>query len=347
MYEQLDENLNTSSSVDRSIQVNRDERRSGGSIISSTKMNVFKSSKRNSSSELRQSLMDDDDSVIDSISLSHSLQQDHGSTRSYTSHNTSAIQRPVVDDPFHVFQQDLMMKFDLAEGSLEQLQHIVRTTDTAVNGHQVKETKKLLKRHIKNVDLALGDLQSTVKMVEKKRDEFPNIDKVELENRKDFIRLSAERIASIKTTMNSQDIKTKMLADEESKRIRRSGGGVAPSGSFNIRSGTDIEEAQFLGVQGQYATTKLMMQQQEETLDDLDSAVVRVSHIASNIHDELGHQNRMMKELEDDLQNAEEELGMVMGKLGKILKTKNKWQLGTIMMLSLIAVILFFLVLYT
>jgi syntaxin 6 len=69
--------------------------------------------------------------------------------------------------------------------------------------------------------------------------------------------------------------------------------------------------------------------------------------MASSIHEELGHQNKMLKNLEDDLQDAEEQLGMVMGKLGKFLKTNNKFQLRAIMMLCLIVVILFFLVLYT
>lgn len=55
----------------------------------------------------------------------------------------------------------------------------------------------------------------------------------------------------------------------------------------------------------------------------------------------------MLNNLEEDLSDVEEQLGVVMGKLGKLLKTKNKCQLGLILILSLIVLVLFFLVLYT
>mmetsp|Transcript_5700 Transcript_5700/g.12026 ORF Transcript_5700/g.12026 Transcript_5700/m.12026 type:complete len:91 (-) Transcript_5700:164-436(-) len=90
-----------------------------------------------------------------------------------------------------------------------------------------------------------------------------------------------------------------------------------------------------------------MLNQQDEALDDLDLAVNRVGVMAEEIHEELGQQNKMLTELDDDLADAEEKLGLVMGKLAKLLKTKNKCQLGTILILCLIALILFFLVLYT
>ena len=39
--------------------------------------------------------------------------------------------------------------------------------------------------------------------------------------------------------------------------------------------------------------------------------------MAGNIHEELGQQNKMLNSLQDDLDDAEEKLGMVMGKLPK------------------------------
>ncbi len=90
-----------------------------------------------------------------------------------------------------------------------------------------------------------------------------------------------------------------------------------------------------------------MMQQQDDTLDDLNQAVVRVGHMADTIHEEIGSQNNMLKSLEEDLADAEEQLGVVMGRLAKLLKTKNKCQLGLIVVLTLVVLVLFFLVLYT
>ena len=45
--------------------------------------------------------------------------------------------------------------------------------------------------------------------------------------------------------------------------------------------------------------------------------------------------------------DVEEQMGMVMGKLAKFLKTKDKWQLRTILGLSVTVIVLLFLVIYT
>ncbi len=174
--------------------------------------------------------------------------------------------------------------------------------------------------------------------MEKKREDFQNIDDSELNNRKNFISTSANRIKSVKTQMNSERIKSKLLADERAKSKRR-------LGLLGAKSEEEDEETEFIAKN--HASTQLMMQQQDETLDELDDAVVRVGHMAENIHDELGQQNKMLTDLEDDLNNAEEQLGLVMGRLSKVLKTKSKWQLGVIMLMSLIVVVLLFLVLFT
>ncbi len=212
--------------------------------------------------------------------------------------------------------------------------------DTAVNTHEIKDSKKQLKRHIKNTESTLRDLQTTVRMVEKKRNKFANISDEELHERKSFTASCADRIRHSKDDMNSQAIKTKMLADERKKSKRRLG---LKNDTKSFDTEND-EEAQFLG--NDHATAHLMMKQQDETLDDLDDAVVRVGHMAGHIHEELGSQNKMLNELEDDLQNAEEQLGLVMGKLAKLLRTTNKWQLRTIMILSLIVIVLLFLVMH-
>jgi syntaxin 6 len=207
-----------------------------------------------------------------------------------------------------------------------------------VNNAQVKDEKKQLKRHLKNAEVTLRDVQNTVRMVEKNRAKFLDIDDDELFDRKRFTEVCKNRINQAKDGMNSQSIKTKLLKDQRSLTKRR-------LGLSNNPSLEETEEMTF--IQNNHASAQLMMEQQDEALDELDGAVTRVSHMAENIHEELGHQNKMLNELEDDLQNAEEQLGLVMGKLAKVLKTKSRCQLGTILTLSVVVVVLFFLVIYT
>ena len=209
-----------------------------------------------------------------------------------------------------------------------------------MNTHEYKDTKKQLKRHLKNAESTLRDVLTTVQVVESDREKFSHIDDGQLFERKSLVNTSKERLLKAKEELNSEAVKLKLLEDERNKAVRRSGDGL-------LGARTDAERENTAFVLDNQAQTSLLMQQQDETLDELGEAVNRVGEMAGNIHEEIGQQNKMLEEMEEDLTNVEEELGIVMGKLGKFLKTKDKWQLRTILALRLTALVLFFLVLYT
>jgi syntaxin 6 len=184
-----------------------------------------------------------------------------------------------------------------------------------------------------------------------------------MDDRKNFVQESKRRINDAKLAMQSEEIKQKLLKDERTLTERRKGGGggaggVAGSNDSRRNNGVadDLESGNnntvnsntnYNGDSEERSETMLMMQQQDETLEDLDLAVTRVGYMAETIHEEIQSQNKMLTDLEDDLADAEEQLGMVMGKLAKLLKTKSRCQIGLILILSLIVLVLFFLVLYT
>mmetsp|Transcript_19464 Transcript_19464/g.27386 ORF Transcript_19464/g.27386 Transcript_19464/m.27386 type:complete len:339 (-) Transcript_19464:125-1141(-) len=241
------------------------------------------------------------------------------------------------DDPFYVFREDLLEKLDSMEDALESYTLMVHDTDTAVNKNGLRESKKHLKKQIKNAESTLKDLQTTVRLVESKRDKFDNIDDSELEDRKIFVSSSIDRIKGVKKGMVSDDLKAKMQQDEKAKTRRRLG--IMGAQNDAEKQNTDL-------IEDTHASAQLMMHQQDETLDELDEAVTRVGTIAGTINEELGQQNKMLDELEEDLKDVEENLGIVMGKLAKVLKTKNKCQLGIIICLMATVVILVFLIVY-
>lgn len=209
--------------------------------------------------------------------------------------------------------------------------------DTAVNTHELKDAKKQLKRHIKNAESTLKDVSTTVQLVEFHREKFPKIDNSELFDRKTLVQTSQDRLVSVKGEMNSEAVKHKMLQDERAKTLRR----------MQQEEDSKQHEENSSFIADSHAKASLLMQQQDETLDELDEAVTRVGVMAGDIHEEIGLQNKMLGEMEEDLTDAEEKLGLVMGKLAKMLKTKDKCQLGTILILSLTVLVLFFLVIYS
>ena len=192
---------------------------------------------------------------------------------------------------------------------------------------------------MKNAESTLKDVQTTVQVVEHDRDKFAHIDDAQLFERQCLVNTSRERIVRAKDEINSQSVKLKLLEDERNKAIRRSGDGL-----LGARNDTERRNTSF--VLDNQAQTSLLMEQQDEVLDELGEAVTRVGELAEGISEEIQLQNKMLDELDEDLANVEEELGLVMGKLAKFLKTKDPWQLRTILILTLVAIILFFLVIY-
>lgn len=211
--------------------------------------------------------------------------------------------------------------------------------DTAVNTHEYRDAKKQLKRNLKNAESTLKDVHTTVQVVEKDRTKFAHIDDAQLFERQALVNTSRERILKAKDEINSQAVKLKLLEDERNKAIRRSGDGL-----LGARNDTERKNTSY--ILDNQAKTSLLMEQQDETLDELGEAVVRVGELAGGISEEIEQQNKMLDALDEDMTNVEEELGMVMGKLAKFLKTKDPWSLRTILILTLVMLIMFFILIY-
>eukprot|EP00529_Nitzschia_sp_RCC80_P041707 CAMPEP_0113475054 /NCGR_PEP_ID=MMETSP0014_2-20120614/18916_1 /TAXON_ID=2857 /ORGANISM="Nitzschia sp." /LENGTH=285 /DNA_ID=CAMNT_0000367949 /DNA_START=268 /DNA_END=1122 /DNA_ORIENTATION=- /assembly_acc=CAM_ASM_000159 len=276
-----------------------------------------------------ESLTETDGSSIrrdtDSISIASSRRRfrDKQSINSELSEPLTSLDGGGGDgDPYFVFRADLKKKLDMLDEQLAEYLRIVHETDTAVNTHEYKDAKKQLKRHLKNAESTLRDVNMTVQAVESDREKFSHIDDGQLYERKSLVDTSRGRIQDAKDEMNSQSVKDKLLRDERNKAARRSGDGTLGATTDAERRNTDF-------VLDNQAQTSLLMQQQDDTLDELGAAVTRVGEMAGNINEEIGHQNKMLEELDQDMTNVEEELGMVMGKLAKFLKTKDPWQLRT------------------
>lgn len=193
---------------------------------------------------------------------------------------------------------------------------------------------------MKNAESTLRDVNVTVQAVETNREKFPHIDDAQLFERKSLVETSRGRVNHARDELNSESVKEKLLVDERNMAVRRSGDGL-------LGAKDDVERQNTAFIFDNQAQTSLLMEQQDETLDELGEAVVRVGEIAGAIHEEIGHQNKMLDELDQDMTNVEEELGLVMGKLAKFLNTKDRWQLRTILALVLAVVVLLFLVIYS
>lgn len=187
----------------------------------------------------------------------------------------------------------------------------------------------------------------TVQLVESDRTKFSRIvDDKEFYERSALVRTSRDRLERAKAELQSPAVLAKLRQDERAKAMRRATTDAAAASAVTMTEQNQQHQQNAAASDSLAARQSLLMQHQDDTLDELSLAVTRVNFMADSIHEEIGQQNKMLTTMEEDLTNVEEELGMVMGKLAKFLKTKDSWQLGTIVCLLATTIVLFFFLVY-
>ena len=89
------------------------------------------------------------------------------------------------------------------------------------------------------------------------------------------------------------------------------------------------------------------MKQQDEGLDMLSASVLRLGEMSLGISEELGQQNKMLESMETDLDEAGEHLDLVTRSTKAFIQQAGgEKNCIVILVLTIVALILFFLVLY-
>ncbi|CAM9999204.1 unnamed protein product [Ectocarpus sp. 8 AP-2014] len=109
---------------------------------------------------------------------------------------------------------------------------------------------------------------------------------------------------------------------------------------------TEVERDNTEHILDHQSRVRMQLARQDEDLEELGTHVERVGETATVINEELRSQNRLLTALDDDMDEATESMNFVMGRLGKLLKTKSKCQIWTILLLSFILIILVLMLIY-
>lgn len=113
-----------------------------------------------------------------------------------------------------------------------------------------------------------------------------------------------------------------------------------------FESDSDEEEDDF--IQQQVRHQQLEMEKQDEGLEFLSESANRLGTLSLGIHEELNSQNRMLDDMENDLENATTNLEIVTKKTKDLIKKSGgKRNFMIIVSMCLVVAILLFLILYT
>jgi len=233
---------------------------------------------------------------------------------------------------------DVQKQVDKIRGRHEQFQNMYRNVDTSTS-IEFKELKKGLGKELRKADRDLGGLKGAVEQIEKNRVKFPHVKDQELATRKRFVFDTQSSLNDVKSSIDSSAVRRKM-EDDEAKNRRQ-----MQSAEYSTNSSMDNENAAFVANQSTYAHQQI--RDQDVQLDGLGQAVERLDHMGRVIHDELDDQGRMLKQLDDDIDDAGNKMNFVTAQLSKLLKTKDGCQIWTIVILCGVLILLICLVIWT
>lgn len=241
-------------------------------------------------------------------------------------------------DPFHVVKDELVGKLSSIANKVARFNGLLYGPATSAGNPQFRECKKSLAREIRAAEAQLKDLGLTVDYVERDRPSFPHIDDRELGERRGFVSKARAELSGARDAAAGPRARAKMDADEKAAVATEHG---------HYGAKTDIEMANTDFIHGAHAQTRATMREQDENLEQLDGAVDRVHRMAEEIHGELSTQSRMIDEMEGELDETTDKMNFVMGKLAKLLKTKDTCQLWTIVALTVVLVVMVMLVIWS
>eukprot|EP00595_Chromulina_sp_UTEXLB2642_P002212 CAMPEP_0196761094 /NCGR_PEP_ID=MMETSP1095-20130614/215_1 /TAXON_ID=96789 ORGANISM="Chromulina nebulosa, Strain UTEXLB2642" /NCGR_SAMPLE_ID=MMETSP1095 /ASSEMBLY_ACC=CAM_ASM_000446 /LENGTH=223 /DNA_ID=CAMNT_0042110189 /DNA_START=64 /DNA_END=732 /DNA_ORIENTATION=+ len=222
-----------------------------------------------------------------------------------------------MDDPFYTVRDNVQSQVDRIKVSHEKFQGLIRNTDTSSNS-EFKDLRKALVKDLRSADKDLQGLKDAVDMVEKNRSKFPRIKDPELASRRKFVNDTQAIIQEIKSSMESASVRRKI--ENDSNKSNRYSEGSDVHNSL-------IEQENNRFIKDQKLQVKESITKQDESLEQLGSAVDRLGVIGKDINSELKDQNKLLDNLESEIGEASDRMGVVMGALSKLLKTKDGCQI--------------------
>lgn len=253
-------------------------------------------------------------------------------------------------DPFYAAKSEVTSTLDGLSTKVYNYGQLVQTSNCAKSNRSFWDTKRSLEKEIKGVQSQIKELNDAIEMVEKNRRNYPHIDDQELKDRKQFVSKAKSRVKNYKQDCVKESIKTKIQMDETAEQEKQKSSSSSNSSSHDVSiemSGLTNRHNNSSFIDNQRLQSQVMLQQQDEGLEELGNAVTRVGKMAGNINETLIKQNKMLDDLDHDLDETSGRMDAVMKRLEKLLQTKDKCQIWTIVSLFLILIVLVFLVIYT
>lgn len=242
-------------------------------------------------------------------------------------------------DPFYVFKDELESKVSAVNQKYAKWRAILEAKDSPASKELPSLTHQI-EAAVATAEKSLKFLEETIVMVEANRAKFEHIDTAEIASRKAFVASTRKELKAVSAEISTDVVKAR-IRKEERKLMQPA------KSSTSFRSNLTGEERNERFLEDETQRQQQVMREQDQSLAGLQTDITRLHGVTVEISNEVKNQNKMLDDLTDDVEEAQERMNFVMGRLSKLLKTKDKCQLGLILFLVAVLVVMIFLVVYT
>jgi hypothetical protein len=193
------------------------------------------------------------------------------------------------------------------------------------------ETTRRLIDDIDHLEEDLSVIDGSIKAVEANPQRYP-LRPGELDLRKQWASTQRRLCAEIRAKATGAETKARIEAD------RRKSTSITDEQSRQRRV---AEETNSASIGKSKEMHQQIIAQQDDTLNELARVTDRLGQTGVVINTELQDQQRLLHELDQDIDRQQEKMNYVMGKMAKLLKTSDTKQLVFVLILLVIAVVLF------
>ncbi|POM62698.1 Syntaxin 6 [Phytophthora palmivora] len=251
-------------------------------------------------------------------------------------------------DPFYVFKDELESKVSAVNQKHAKWRAILDAKD-APAAKELPTLTHQIENAVATAEKSVKFLDETIVMVEANRAKFEHIDAAEIASRKAFVAATRKELQAVSAEISTDAVKARIRKEERKLMLPE-------KSSTSFRSSLTGQDRNERFLEEETQRQQQIMQEQDKSLAGLETDITRLHGVTIEISNEVKQQNKqvlvvtsaaMLDDVTDDMTEAQERMNFVMGRLSKLLKTKDKCQLGLILFLVVVLVVMIFLVVYT
>ena len=232
-------------------------------------------------------------------------------------------------DPYYVARDAVNQSISEVQASFRRWEQSLG--DSSLSSRSFQDSTKGLIDDVDRLEEDLSVIDSSIRVVETNPTRFP-LKAGELDARKQWSLTQHRVCADIRTKVNGPQAKAKIDADRKKAALVE---------AEQSRLKKQSQEANESSISSSKQVHQQIINQQDETLTELARVTDRLGQTAIVINSELQDQQRLLSELDRDIDRQSEKMNYVMGKMAKLLKTSDTKQLVLVIILVIISVLLF------